>query len=834
MLTDFRLAWRALRTAPAYALTAICCLALGLGANAAVLQVADAIFFRPPAGVRDVGHLRRVGVERSMANTPPGFPPGFTLVGASRADLAQAPAAHPAVLAVAGYEPRSVPVGRGSRVEDAHAEFVAPGYFATLGVTLERGRGFAPDEERGAGSPVAVLSHRYWMSHFGGDPRVLGRPVIVYDRPVTVVGVMSRAFTGVDLTPPVDLWFPLEQAARIRGEPDEADARQRIELQLIARVTEGTPPEVAAAALARAFARVPEGTGPMHFARPTVQVGPLRLGDDERNRVSGQLARWLAAVSALVLVVACTSVAGLALARGVARQRELAVRLALGAGRTRLVRQLATEAVLLTGGGALAATGVWTALAALLRRFPVLPAPPPLDAWRLAPAVLAALVVVIVACGVLPALAATRGGLRAALHTAGGAAAGTSVGRARGREALLVAQIAVTLVLVTGAGLFLRSLSNALHADFGFDVEHTLLLSAGPRRSLGDVVTGDAAARLRDRAAALPWVRDAAFMAPAPFTGFLFAEVEVPGAVRARSAPLQTQMVMVDEHFLPTFGVRLVRGRGFTAADRPDPMRQGSPNVADPRVVLVNEAMARRDWPGQNPVGRCVRFRSNAPDARGALGGCVTVVGVVADMRALGLNGAPPAAVYEPLGPDPGGFSSLVVRLRAPADARRAERVRAALAASLPNVPRFTAMPLAELLDPEIAPHRLGAALFSVYGALALVLAAVGLHGVVRYNAERRGRELAVRTALGARPVDLVRLVAGRGARLALIGAALGLTLALAASHLVSGLLYQVQPADPLAVAGACAMLGAVALLASWLPARRASRVDPAAALRSE
>ncbi len=816
MLADLRFAWRALRAAPGYALAAVCCLALGLGANAAVLGVVDALLFRPPPGVAAPGRLVRVSIVRPMQGMP-----NVAIVGATEADRARLAAHARTVGALAAYQPMAVVVGRGPDAANASAVLAAPGYWGALGAHPALGRLPVTEEERPGAPATVIVSDRYWRTALRGDPRAVGRTLEVNGVTARVIGVAAPGFNGVELRP-LDLWLPVAVGPRLRGEDEAVGRPSSPMLPLVARLRDAATLASAQAEL-RALLAQPTETAPGRmtgFRTPVVQVTGLRDGDLSFGDSAARLARWLAAVSALVLVVAAVNVAGLALARGVARRRELAVRFALGASRARVVRQLAAEGALVTAGGAVACGLVAAAVGALLRRFPALPEAPAFDA-RQAVLVLALAAPVMAVCGLVPAAVGARQGLRTPLHEG----AGASPARARAREALLIGQLAVTLALVAGAALFLRSLRNALAVDLGFDAEHLVVVSPFEGARLNDRQMAVTLEALRERAARLPGVRAASVAGPVPFNGFMSSRVQVDGA----AGPTNVQQMLVDEHGVDALGLRLVRGRALVAADRP---AAGQPAPA----VLVNEAMARLDWPGRDPVGRCVRlvgFDGSAAAAGRAP--CATVVGVVRDARTMGFGAAPERGMYQPteIG-GAAGFSAVLVRLARPADARAAQALRRALAASVPDAPPIEARTGDDLLGPQLAPHRLGAALFTLYGALALGLAAVGLYGVASYDVARRARELAVRVALGARPRDLRALVVGAGARLALAGGVLGLAGALAGSRLLTGLLYGVRPADPLAVAGACGVLAAVALAASWLPARRAARVDPAAALRAD
>ena len=805
MLTDFRHAVRALRRAPAYLLAAACTLALGVGVNTALFSVVDAVLLRP-LPYRAPERLVRVwadrgaskGVARALAERTAGAFADVALVGTPvDATLATGRAA-PALATVAP---------------------VSANLFALLGAPAALGRTFAPGEDARGRDRVVVLGDRVWRERFGADPAVVGRSVTLDGVPREVVGVMPPGFS----TPATgaELWTPATVDAT-----DVGDYWWMYSYQLVARLRDGVGREQALA-LGRAAvpgvrAAIPWDMSPEWGTPFTVEPLQTTLVGDVRRTL---LALW--AGVGLVLLAACVNVANLTLARATGRSRELALRGAVGGSRARLVRGLVAEQLVV--GVAAGAVGVGVAALALRGLVALLPAALPrteaiaLDGRVLAFALAAALLTSVVA-GLLPAVRATRPGLATLLADG---ARGGSVGRSRRRAAdLLVAvQVGLAVLLAVGAGLLGRSVAGLLAVDTGFRREAAATLALTLPSFPGDsLVRGRAYyAAVLARVRALPGVRHAAVASALPIDaqpalneGVL--EIEAHPTPRGAAPPAFTQTLVTPE-YPEALGIRLLRGRALADSDR-----DGAPAVA-----LVDSLAAARYWPGEEPVGQRVRYVADTA--------WMTVVGVVSTVRRDSLNGLAEPSVYTPVAQSRvPSRARLVVRgdPRAVAHPAGLASLAAAARAVDPQTPVGRPAPLADVVAASAARARFTARLAALFALVALAVGAVGVYGVVAYQATARTRELGVRAALGATRPQLRRLVLADGGRLAAGGALLGVLAAVASTRLLAGLLYGVSPLDPGVLVGAPALLAAIALLASAIPAWRASRVDPTVALRAE
>ena len=823
MRADLRHALRQLRRAPGFAAVVVLCLAVGIGINVATFGAVDALLFRAPAGVAAVGAVRRLRPETLPV-------PGqqvFLDEGFSRPELAALRARRDGWTGLAEWSAQSAVLGEGAGARRQPVALVGRDYFRVLGVRPALGRAFTGDEHEPGGAAVAVASHRYWRTALGGDPSAVGRPVRLNGRPVLVVGVAPRDFAGLELEPPA-LFLPFGMAAAVGLPPQFTDGTEIRWIDAAVRLAPGVDARRAAAVATTVVrgvqaARPNDVPGFTDLPR-TVRAAALteRFGGAFRQR--SPVPAWILGATGTVLLVVCANVAGLLLVRAERRRREIAVRLAVGAGRARVVRQLLVEgAVLAVLGGAL---GLALAVAGA-RLWLLLPDMPQLERvvdGRAALAALGATLLTTLAFALAPAWQAARGDAGELLR----AGARQTARPTRVRGALLAVQFAAALALLGVGGLFVRSLQAVRAVDVGFDHER-LLVATVDWDAFG--IPGPEAGRLMqqaaERARRLPGVADAGLTGLAPFQGAMMATLAIPDRPdAARLSGLPGGMFYrstIDPAYLRTMRIPVVRGRALTAADAPGPDR---PNGA----ILVNETFARRVWPREEAIGKCVG--ENAADP----GRCTRVVGVVRDVRFTSLTSPVPPAYYVPAAARLAGPVTLVVRLR---DGATPERVTPALRALLqsldPRAPFATVRPIGEaLLRSQLQPYRTSAAAFTAFGAVALVLAAVGLYGVVAYAVAQRTGEFGIRLALGARGADVARLVLGQGVRTALVGALLGVVGAAAAGRLLRAQLHGVGTIDPLTLAAVALLLGAVAVVAAWLPARRAARVDPIAALRAE
>jgi predicted permease len=803
MLQDLRYARRSLSRARGFAAATIATLALGIGANTVVYSIVDALILRPlPFGDRTPRIV-------TLHSTHPTQATDWDDSELSYPDLLDLRDASRSFEAIEGLTRRNVSVGEGERV---HAASVTPGLFRLLGVEPQRGRGFIDDDGALPGQEShVVISDALWRRLFGADPAIVGRGLLVNGRSLTVIGVMPPAFGFPERH---DVWLPY-RAPREEG-------RDRRSMMAIGLVREGVTLEAAradaraaAAALAERYPDTNRGWGVHVMAlRDFFVDAPTRRG----------LTAMLAAV-ALVLLVACANVASLLVARGIGRQRELGVRAALGAGRGQLVRLLLLESALLSAAGG--AAGVLVASWGLDALMASMPEPPPYWAeLRLDGRVLiftaAASTLTALACGLLPALRLTRvdpsaASLPTARHH------GPTKDQRRLQGSLVAGQVAAGLALLVCATLLALSAMQLQHADVGFDPR--------PLYSLRVYLAGDAydrpearaqaLARVVERIDALPGVEAAAATGAIPSDDGGDAVRLVPDRAATRDDEIGAQLIPVTPQFFDTLAVGLIEGRTFTASESESPASD---------VVIVNEALAARFWPGQPAAGRQLR---------------VSAAGGVVPLRVIGVA---PNLVYEELGEETAqsrlnvyvpnaraGWRTMALLVRTSGDpAALAASLRTAVRQIDPAIAPFDMQTMAERRRMTSWGERFIGNTFGAFGLAALLLACVGAYGLTAYWAAQRTREIGVRLAIGADRRDILRLLLGRGAWLALAGVAVGTPLAIAAARGVEGLLYRVSPWDAAVWTTMPIALVLAVLLASFAPARRASRIDPALALRHE
>ncbi|HEX7241058.1 MAG TPA: ADOP family duplicated permease, partial [Longimicrobiaceae bacterium] len=631
-------------------------------------------------------------------------------------------------------------------------------------------------------------------------------------REMTVVGIAPAGFGGILAGLPVDVWVP--EAAYRRGAPAAEEAGRTSWLVMVGRLRPGVSREQARAALEVIAKRVPpeqEGTT-IRGVRVDAHSG---VPAERREMLAGFLGMLLA-TAGLVLLIACTNVAGMGVARAVARRRETAIRLAIGAGRARLVRQLVTETVLLflVGGAAGLLLALW--LSEMLSAFrPPVPVQVAFDLgvdWRVFGFAMALALGTGVIFGLVPALGASRPDLVPALKE-GREAPGR---RGRLRSGFVVAQLAMSLLLLVTAGLFVRTLRSALAEEPGFDPDGVVVAQLGLSAHGYDAArSAELYGRLRERLEADPGVRSVAAARFAPMSGNVMATTIEPQDVRpgARGEPVPVGVDPVGPGYFETLRIPVLAGRAFTARDAP-----GTAPVA-----VVNQALAARLWPGESPIGRRVRVNGTVRE----------VVGVARNAKYEGHRDEREAHLYLPLAQNGSANLTVIVRSRGGA-AGGLEAIRRELRALDPDVALREASPLPALVGLSLFPQRLAAGFIGVFGAVGLLLAAVGLYGILAHGVAQRRREIGVRIALGARAGDVLRMVVRSGLALTAVGIAVGLAAALALTRLLSGMLYGVTATDPVTFAAVPLLLLGVALLASYLPARRATRVDPMVALRAD
>jgi putative ABC transport system permease protein len=795
---DLRYALRLMTRTPGFTLVAVLTLALGVGANTAIFTVVNGVLLRPlPYANPD----RLVMVWQDFRAR--GGPADEWASPGNYVDWSQEEALFQDVAAIAGWRPT---LTGGAEPEPIPGEQVTFEYFNVLGVTAALGRTFRLDDDVPNAPRVAVIADSLWKRRFGGDPSAVGRVVTLSGEPHEIIGVLPASFRPIVASQTGEIWRPM----RInRANPN----RGVIIYRVVGRLADGLSLEQAQSA-STSLARRLEATYPDSNERVGFNVQGLH------DRIVGEIRPGLLALLgavAFVLLIACANLANLLLARGSSRARELGVRLALGAGRFRVVRQLLTESALLAGIGGLAGLllGVW-AVEGLVS---IAPATAPrvaeigLDAgvFAFAAAISAATGILF---GLAPALQASRAADAQSLKE--GARGSVAVSGRTLRRGLIVAEVALALVLLTGGSLLVQTFLRLQAADLGFDSRNVFVGFVNPPRTTYDTAARHVAFydRVYERARALPGVEKAALASVLPLSGDSDMSFEIEGRAPARSASESpvTWYRLITASYFDTMGMSIVRGRGFDT-------REAAP------AVVVNESMARKYFPGEDAVGRRIRFGGDTP--------WFTVVGIVGDARVRGAREAPRIETFIPYWqfPEPG----MNVLLKTAGDpALLAGAVKQAVASIDPNVPVQAVTTLDEIVGQSIEQPRFFAMLAGAFALLALVLAAIGIYGVMAYVVSQRTTEIGVRMALGATHGEVFRLVIGDGLRLTGIGLLLGGIGSVAVARWLAGLLFGVTPGDPLTLAATATLLLLVAAAACFVPARRATSVDPMEALRAE
>jgi putative ABC transport system permease protein len=797
---DVLYAFRVLRKNPGFTATAVLTLALGIGANSAIFSVVNAVLLRP-LPFKDSGRL--VLVFSTAKN-------GNRLDVSTYPDYVDWRDQNRSFSDLAAYANRSMTMSIGDESVLAEGKRVTTNIFDVLGVQPVLGRAFRPEENQPGSNHVVILGDRFWQAHFGSSPGVLGQTIRINEEPYTVVGVMpptfqiddwERFYVPLPIDPSRGHGF-LRVVGRLR--PGVSLPQAQSDVGLIAE------------RLSKVYPKSNDGVSVNMMSLTAGLVGEVRFGF-----------YLMVAVVAVVLVIACANVAGLMLARGATRQRELAVRSALGAGRGRLTRQLLTESLLIALSGGLLGLlfANWTArgLATLLsEQFQV----PRAVATSTDSSVLLFTLVVSVATGItfgaFPAFASAAPDLNEALRDASRSTTGVRAPRVR--SGLVVLETALALVLLAGAGTLLKTLLSLRATHPGFETAHVLAVDMWlpqPR-----FAQREARARFYDdalqRIEALPGVRSAAFVADLPLNGATDSQgFHIVG--RPDPAPGKTYSSLFNiatARYFETMGIPLKMGREFSDSDR----------ASTTPVAVINETAARRFWPDESPLGRQIELPLTKTTSV-----MLTIVGVTGDVRFVGLAIPPRPEIFVNSMQSVLPWSWLVLAARAHGDpAPLAESVKAALHEVNANVPIERANTLDEVVSRSIVGPRIYTFLIGTFAALAVLLAAIGLYGLISYTVSQRTHELGVRVALGAARHEIVRLVVGQGLRLAAGGAAVGLAGALATTKVLASLVKDIKPNDPMTFAVVTIVLLAAALLAAYLPARRASHVDPMVALRAD
>ena len=805
---DLRFAVRMLRKNPGFAIVAALTLALGIGANSAIFSVVNTVLLQPlpyhaPGRLLYLaGVVRQTGVVGANLSFTK-----FSQIKEQSHTLEGAAAFYATTVSLeTRREPEAVNTGRASG-----------DFFKVLGISSMRGRDFLPEEESLGAAGVAIISDGFWHSHFAGDPNTLGRSVTLDGQMVTIVGILPQSFRFPLQFPEPDIWMPRVSDPTFLS-PEQVGSGAGY-LGVIGRLRPGKTLGEAKAELdtidARYRSQFAGFVDAEKFGVSTVPleeslVGPLRPG----------CAMLLAAVSFLLLI-ACANVANLLLARATSREREMALRKALGASWSRLVRQLLSESVLLSlfGGvlGVALAEGILPAVRAFSPGSVPRLADTRLDANVLLFSVFLSFVTGLL-FGLVPALHSISGGLHESLKEG---ARGSSSGGHRGklRAVLVVAEMAIALVLMTGAGLLMQSFSRLMRVNPGFSPDHrmTFLLNLPPNRYAQPEIQRQFYRQLFERVKTLPGVESAGLTSYLPLSGAIRFAYFCPEDMVCQGVgkdPL-TALRQVNNGYFETVGTPLLLGRIFDERD----------SASSPPVAIVNQTLAERYWPGKNPIGKHI---ANSRDAIQR-----EVVGVVSDVKFNALNIANSEEMYLPLEQVPWPATTLIVHSQGDPQAL-VSGVRAKIAEIDSNLPvtsiaSWNSIVAASVAQPRVLSHFVG-----VFAGFALLLAAIGIYGVMAYSVAARTQEMGIRMSLGAEPRDIAKLVVGQGMRLALLGVAIGIAASLALTRLISSLLFGVNATDPLAFSLAAVVLAITALAACYLPARRAMRVDPLVVLHFE
>jgi putative ABC transport system permease protein len=808
LLQDLKFAARMLRKNLGFTAVAVLTLALGIGANSAIFSVVKAVLLQPPP-YRDPSRLlflsgtflqtKATGVTISFTR--------FTQINEQTSVLEGIAAYYGTTLSlVTEREPEAI---NGARATG--------NLFSVLGTSPVRGRGFLPEEESPGAADVAIITDGFWHSHFAADEHVLGRFITLDGRPATIVGILPATFRFPLQFPEPDVWLP-----RVSEPTFLTPAQVRTGasyLSVIARLRPGVTLARAQTELdtidARYRAQFPGFVDSSKFATSAVSlqdslVGTLRPG----------LAVLLAAVG-FVLLIACANVANLLLARATAREREIALRKALGASSSRLVRQLLIESLLLALLGGVVGISLASVVVPAVRAFSPGSVPRLADARLDASVLLYSLLLCLITgvlFGLVPALQAAGKELHGSLKEG---SRGSSEGASRGRlrSLLVVSEMAVALVLMTGAGLLIESFSRLMQINPGFSSANlmTFPLNLPPNHYASPENQTLFYRQLLEHVKSVPGVQAAGVTSYLPLAGGARFVYFCPEGVVCQGIGKDptTALRQVSADYFDTVSTPLLKGRVFSARD----------TASSPMVVVVNQTIADRYWPGQNPIGKhLANSRDRIPRE---------VVGVVSDVKFTALSAANVEEVYLPLEQAPWPATALIVR--SPGNPQSlVSAVRVKIAEIDPNLPITGIATMDSVVGSSVAQPRLIVQFVGVFAGFALLLAAIGIYGVMAYSVSARQQEMGIRMSLGAEPADILKMVVGQGMRLALLGVAIGVAASLALTRLISTLLFGVHPTDPLAFSASALALLATALLASYLPARRATRVDPITILRHE
>jgi macrolide transport system ATP-binding/permease protein len=816
---DLRYGLKKLVKNPGFTTVAVLALAFGIGANSTIFSLANSLFLRQ-LPVPQSNQLVWLFTDQNNNVSYPDY-----LDYSRQTDIFSG---------LLAYDWIALNMGNSGQADRIQGASVSANYFDVLRVTVERGRSFLPEEDQTPGAaPVAVISHQLWQDHFGNDSDVIGKTVVLNGQQFTIVGVAPPGFVGTEEAFPRDIWVPLSMRTQLRSGTIGVGANQNPLTDrnarwftIMARLKSGvslrqaqTRMDFVAAQLASAH---PETNANRH-----ITVYAAGNGRPFFRTMLLPVTWILLATVGLVLLIACANVANLLLARSTARRKEIAIRLALGASRGRLVRQLMTESVLLAfvGGCAGLVLSIWvTNLLMALK--PSVPLPININVradWRVLVFTFLFSLVAGIVFGLVPALQASKPELVPVLKDER-SAFGHRHTLFSLRNILVIAQVAMSLVVLVAAGLFLKSLRNAQTISPGFDATQVLTMSlATGSQGYDETKSRLFYQQLVNRVQSLPGVQAASIAQSAPLSFFYAPALAAPTIVEGHEPPAGENPPIIGNNtvgpnYFQTLGIPLLRGRDFTAE-----VQQGTPSV-----VIINETMAHSFFANQEPIGRRLRVMR-----RGERPVSCEIIGVVRESKYLSLGEDPVPFLFLPFSQNPSPVMTLLVRADGNPKSLIAA-VRHEVKGLDDNLPPFNVVTLAENIDISLFPARFGALLLGGFGLLALVLATVGIYGVMSYSVSQRTHEIGIRMALGAQVNNVLRLVVGQGMVLASIGMAIGLAAAFALTRVVKNLLYGVSATDLATFAVITVLLFVVALLACYIPARRATKVDPLVALRYE
>jgi predicted permease len=807
LLQNVRYGLRQMWRSPLFTAAAVATLALGIGANTALFTLVSAIMTKPLPGIQDAGQLvwimsiDRDGRPRSLSY--PDFVDyrnglaGVQLSGTSEAEFSVS--------------------GRGTP-ERVDGQAVSGNYFSIVRAPMALGRGFTPAEDSiGNAQPAVVISHLFWQRRFAGDSSIVGQQVIVNSIPLTVVGVAAEGFNGADIESPRALWVPMA-TYRVLNRSFSLDGRRSRWMKALGRMPAGMTIADLNPSVTTIAARIAAEDSAGHFGM-TARAYSAKAGlPPGAEREALPVAIVASVVTGLVLLIACANVSNLLLARGVGRRREVGIRLSLGASRWRLVGQLLTESSLLALLSA--ATGILLAYIAtdyllasgvLPLTFSVTP-----DA-RVVTFTAGAAAFAAIAFGLVPAIEATRTNLVGAVKDGG---SGRDPRRTRLQSTFVVAQLSLSLVLLTTAGLFLRSLYKANSVEVGYEASSQVLALSfdlglqGYNESRANAFLSS----IGTRAAGLPGVEGVSFTDIPPMGNrYNVGSLHLEGDDENARARMHVNQASVHPGYFKVIGMQILRGRDFATTD----------DRSAPRVVIISQDMATQFWPGADPIGKRIGLW-------GASGPMLTVVGVATDAMLGGPTEDRRSTAYIPQAQYPAN-NRLTLLVRSAGDATQlGATLRREFAALDADLPLADVQTLKQYKETKLAARKDGATILAGFGALALLLASIGVFGVMAFSVMQRTREIGIRIALGARTSEVVTLFVKRGMRLTMIGVGIGMALSVGVSQLLQGMLFGLTPTDGATFVGVAALLALVSLLATWLPSRRAARVDPLSALRSE